>query len=147
MPYYKITESDKLKRRVRKLKKLEQIIRFGGEENNQNLVWDTFFDLYHNPGDTAKYTLSALSAMSQAEYENVVEAFFAKVCYEFYKENGISNTQLYDPAMLAHLDLPPTADEAAIKKRFRELAKEYHPDAGGDSEKFIALMNAYKKLT
>ena len=139
-------ESAKLKRRIRKLKKLEQVMRFDGKNNNRDLVWDTFFDLRDTPGSTAKYTLSALVAMGQAEYESVVEAFFAKVYYELYKQNGISGAQLYDPAMLTHLDLPPTANEAAIKKRFRELAKEYHPDIGGDSKKFIELMDAYKQL-
>jgi len=146
MPYFKMTESAKLKRRIRKLKKLEQIMRFDGENNSHNLVWDTFFDLRDNPGDTAKYTLSALASMSREEYDSVVDAFFAKVYYEFCKKRLMLGVQLYDPTILANLNLPPTADEAAIKKRFRQLAKEYHPDAGGDSEKFIQLMKAYEEL-
>ena len=141
-----MTESAKLKRRVRKLKKLEQIMRFDGASNSCNLVWDTFFDLRDHPSGTAKYTLSTLAAMTQAEYDGVVDEFFAHICYEFYKKRLHAGVQLYDPAMLANLNLPPTADETAIKKKFRELAKEYHPDAGGDSKKFIELMNAYKQL-
>jgi curved DNA-binding protein CbpA len=34
-----------------------------------------------------------------------------------------------------------------IKRRFRELALKYHPDRGGDSEKFIEILDVYKKLT
>ncbi|HEY8420442.1 MAG TPA: J domain-containing protein [Thermoclostridium sp.] len=48
--------------------------------------------------------------------------------------------------MLKQFGLPYDADMDAIKKRFRELAKKYHPDTGGDSTKFIELMEAYKKL-
>jgi len=33
-----------------------------------------------------------------------------------------------------------------IKRRFRELAKKYHPDCGGDSERFIELIGVYEQL-
>jgi len=33
-----------------------------------------------------------------------------------------------------------------VKKRFRELAKIYHPDVGGDAVKFIELMTLYRRL-
>lgn len=75
---------DELKRRLRRLKKLEMKIR---PNNYSGLIWDDFFNL-----------------------------------------------QDYD------------ADINAVKKKFRELAKEYHPDVGGDSEKFIDLMENYRKL-
>ena len=39
--------------------------------------------------------------------------------------------------------IPDNAED--IKTRFRTLAKEMHPDAGGDKEKFIALQEATKK--
>jgi curved DNA-binding protein CbpA len=44
------------------------------------------------------------------------------------------------------LGLRSDADENDIKKKFRELAKKYHPDAGGDAAMFIELMDDYKKL-
>ena len=45
------------------------------------------------------------------------------------------------------LDLPESADIAMIKKRFRELAKQYHPDAGATSnERFHEINNAYQLL-
>lgn len=37
-------------------------------------------------------------------------------------------------AALSVLDLPPEADEEDIKQRRRELARELHPDVGGDDE-------------
>ncbi len=37
----------------------------------------------------------------------------------------------------------PTMDE--LKKRYRTLAKENHPDRGGDPEKFEQITKAYKE--
>lgn len=45
------------------------------------------------------------------------------------------------------LDLPESADLAMIKKRFRKLAKHYHPDTGATShERFHEINNAYQLL-
>jgi curved DNA-binding protein CbpA len=53
----------------------------------------------------------------------------------------------YDTGILLKWGMPYDADAAAMKKRFRDLAKLYHPDTGGDEGQFIALMEDYKKLT
>ena len=138
---------DNLKRRVRKLKHFEKTIRSQNSIGNDiPLVWDKFFDLRNNPNDKALYTLSKLANMSQEDYKVVVDAFFARVYYEIYAYKGITNEIIYDVELLAQLDLPPVADEIAVRKRFREMAKVYHPDAGGDAAKFIKLMQAYRKL-
>lgn len=45
------------------------------------------------------------------------------------------------------LDLPETADRRMIKKKFRSLAKKYHPDKGYTShEKFNEINRAYRLL-
>ena len=44
------------------------------------------------------------------------------------------------------MGLAPDASATDIKRRFRELAKKYHPDSGGDQSKFIELMENYHKL-
>jgi hypothetical protein len=47
----------------------------------------------------------------------------------------------------AILGIPETADLHMIKKRFKHLAKEYHPDRGAQSrEKFHEINNAYQLL-
>ncbi|GAB3422950.1 hypothetical protein GCM10027435_28250 [Haloparvum alkalitolerans] len=47
----------------------------------------------------------------------------------------------------ATLDLSADADEAAVKRAYREKAKELHPDAaGGDEEAFKELNAAYERL-
>lgn len=49
------------------------------------------------------------------------------------------------------LNVPRDADEAAIKKAYRKLAKEYHPDRNADkpgaAERFSAITAAYDLLT
>lgn len=45
------------------------------------------------------------------------------------------------------LGVPEAADTALIKKTFKRLAKQYHPDRGSQSrEKFIEVNNAYQFL-
>ena len=143
-----------LKHKVRKLKKVEITIRFPNSPSDKalskkTLVWNNFFDLnvYDIPRDNSKYCLHKLAAMTREEYKAVVNEFFSRVYYEFYLENGIIYAGVYDPAVLARLDLPPHADEDGIRAKFRELAKKYHPDNGGDAAKFIELMKTYRELT
>jgi|SRR5690554_1440705 len=50
-----------------------------------------------------------------------------------------------DPWALLHLR--PGAPQAIIKAVWRELAKELHPDKGGDPQQFIKVKAAYDKLT
>ena len=199
---------DDLKRRIRKLKKLEIKIRFGDKwttgcasppgsrrsgdhwqtrasasgHRQALLVWDDFFDLnetVHIPvsklaskpagkpankpaskpsvksGDQpqdqpadkpARYTLKQLATMSKEAYKEVVSEFFWNVYYRYYRENGIMDRYAYDPDILSQLGLPFDADSQTIKKRFRDLAKRYHPDAGGNAAQFIEFMEQFKKL-
>lgn len=139
---------DEIKRKVRKLKKLEVRIRFNGIiQPGSNLIWDHFFELSGKRNGRAKYSLYVLASMSQEEYSHVIDEYISMIYSELYKEYHTSGeVGVYNPVILSRLDLPSNADEATIKKRFRELAKKYHPDTGGNAEKFIELMEDYKRL-
>lgn len=47
---------------------------------------------------------------------------------------------------LAVLGLPPHATPQQIKKRYRNLAKRYHPDRGGDPRQMQRIIAAYELL-
>ena len=49
--------------------------------------------------------------------------------------------------LLALLDLPASADAAAVKARYRALAKAHHPDVNpGSAEHFASITAAYQQL-
>jgi hypothetical protein len=137
-----------VKRRLRELKQIERKVRStNGQDAQRALVWDAFFDLRETGRTKAKYSLRDLADMDREEYRRAVAAYWAAVYFELFRETGFSGGINRDPGALLQLGLPTDADEAAVKRRFRELAKTYHPDAGGDTEEFIRLMEAYRKLT
>ena len=139
-----------MKRKVRKLKRFENIVRAqNGMGADIPFVWDRFFNLRDGciPESAALHSLSELVAMSRDEYKTVADEFFARVYYEVYIYNGIIDATIYDPSLLEKLGLPPIANEAAVKKRFRELAKQHHPDTGGDAAEFIKVMKVYRALS
>lgn len=44
------------------------------------------------------------------------------------------------------LGLPPNATPDQIKRRYRALAKRYHPDRGGDQKQMQRIIAAYELL-
>jgi curved DNA-binding protein CbpA len=46
------------------------------------------------------------------------------------------------------LGVGPDADEAAVRRAYRERAKETHPDTdGGEEDEFKRVNRAYERLT
>lgn len=127
------------KHKLRKLKKLEYKLRFGHAMNIApdklpRMIWDVYFDLSGAPVSRARYCLRQIDAMDQNTFKSVIDSYMADVYFRAY---GISmNAKDYDPDALSMLGLPLDADEEMVKRRFRELAKQYHPDAGGDAAQF-----------
>lgn len=141
--------TDELKRKLRNLKKMEINIRFNNRAltGKEKLVWDEFFSTKIDYDNTAKYNIKQLAEMGHEKFKDIVDEYFYHVYSRYYTENGITLSGLYDPNLLAVLGLSEDASTDDIKKKFRELVLRYHPDKGGDSEKFIELLDAYKKLT
>jgi hypothetical protein len=137
-----------LKYKLRQLRRLEQTIRSKNPpaKSTLPLVWDLFFST--KPGIShVKYPISKIMAMSDVEYKCVIEEYFLRVYFQNWKENGYTIGDVYNSQLLEQLDLQPYAGLQDIKKRFRELAMRYHPDHGGDAEKFLELMGIYEQLT
>ena len=44
------------------------------------------------------------------------------------------------------LGVSPDASEDEIKKAYRKLCRKYHPDVGGDANKFDELTKAYDMI-
>jgi hypothetical protein len=139
--------TDQLKRKLRQLKKLELRIRFKDQPiiGTQKLVWDVFFSTKTN-NSSVKYSLPSLLKLRREEFKAIVEEYFYRLYFQNFQENGLKVVDVYDPQLLSLLGLPAYAGIVGIKARFRELAKRYHPDHGGDSEKFIELMGIYERL-
>lgn len=142
-----------VKKKLRNQKKLECALRTSGQlKSGPDLVWDSFFDLSENGPNgqektkKARYGLNALCAMTREQLKAVIDEYWAYVYGELFQDGIIQGRLLYNREALIQLGLPCDADEAAVKKRFRELAKKHHPDAGGDPARFIELMGLYRKL-
>ena len=130
---------DEIKRKTRKLKKLEIKIRFGHigfADNKQelfrrlshtSLVWDEFFDLHEVCKKEVKYSIGRLAAMDKDEFKNVVSEFFFNLYYRYYKENGIVNIHLYDPDILAQMGLPLMQTAMRLRSDFVSLPSNTIP--------------------
>lgn len=89
----------------------------------------------------------------------VVAAFVGAAIYAYeirdelsaYKEYGHSGwlgrlrTGTGDAPALNALGLAPTATLEEVERAYRELAKQAHPDRGGDVEQFKRLQAAYER--
>lgn len=140
---------NQLKRKLRELKKAEERIRFrhSVHSSQKSYVWDDYFCTKSFNNLMVKYPLWKLVKLDKQQLKEVFEDYFYGIYFQKYKESGLHFDDIYDPDVLAVFGLPPGTPLEDIKRKFRELAKKYHPDHGGDHEKMIDLLDAYRKLT
>jgi hypothetical protein len=140
---------DDLKKKLRELKRFEIETRFKGQllTGKEDLVWNRFFSTRSEYDTSVKYPMNYIILIDKQNVKEIFSEFFCMVYFKYYQENGITHKNLYSPELLSMLGLPPDSTANDIKKQFRELAKKYHPDCGGDSEKFIEMLEVYHKLT
>lgn len=134
-----------LKQKLRQLKKLETQIRFQNQKSEQHkqYVWSKYFSTKDENNSCVKYNMKKLIKMNHDELKEVFNEYFYQVYFQYYRENAIAVGEMYDVELLERLGLPPNSSKDAIKSKFRELAKIYHPDLGGESNKFIELIDIY----
>lgn len=142
-------EVEQLKRKLRELKKAEKRIRFSYKAPlaMKKYVWDDYFSTKSFNELTVKYPLWKIIKFTEQEFEEIFEEYFYSVYFQQCKENGLSLDDIYNVEILSVFGLNPGATIDDVKKKFRELAKKYHPDRGGDNDKMIEIINAYHKLT
>ncbi len=58
-----------------------------------------------------------------------------------------AHTMLERQQALKVLGLPSNATPQQIKRRYRTLAKQYHPDRGGNQQQMQRIIAAYELLT
>ena len=134
--------SDDLKRKLREIKRFELKIR----SDNRDLVWNKFFSLKNSANKDVKYTFDTLSLMTKEELAAIIEEYFYHVYYWYYKERGMVDNSFIDIDILTELGLPINSDYNDVIRTFREKVKSYHPDNGGDVDKFLAIMESYNKF-
>lgn len=139
---------DKLKRKLRELKKVEAKIRFEhvSSMTPKKYVWDEYFSTKSINELTVKYPIWKLLKFDKQALKEVFEEYFYSVYFQKYKDMGLEFDEIQDPSVLSYFGLTPGASVDDIKKKFRELAKKYHPDCGGSGEKMIEVLDAYHRL-
>jgi len=64
-----------------------------------------------------------------------------------FQEYLIEKTMSFDKALQVFgMDTESAADKLALKKKYRDLAMQHHPDKGGDEEMAKEINNAYEVL-
>lgn len=142
-----------LKQKLRKLKRQELMLRYGFPFDYCNdpantksleklpLVWNDLFNLKESNRNTARYSLNQLERMDEEQLKLIFDEFWFQLYYRMYQEKGLTMIDVQQPELLNYLGLSFDADKEMVKKRFRELYKIYHPDEGGNQDKFIELMD------
>jgi curved DNA-binding protein CbpA len=65
-----------------------------------------------------------------------------------FKDYLIEITMTFDKALeVFGMDAEKAADKLALKKKYRDLAKQHHPDHGGDAKMFREVGDAYEVLS
>lgn len=149
---------DEIKRKLRELKRLEAKLYMNDIEAQKNRmesvkgphsaepVWNRFFDLKDECSKNVRYSINRLLLMNKEEFKDVIEEYLYHVYYQYYIANEASDNSIIEPEILTQLELSLNSDINDAKRKLRELLKTYHPDNGGDSSKFIEIMEKYKSL-
>jgi DnaJ-domain-containing protein 1 len=137
-----------LKRTLRQLRQLELTLRFGRApaQDHPPLVWDVFFSTKAADSRPVKYPLSYLLQVEREEFKAILDEYFARIYAHTADGQSLNQADVYDPKLLARLGLPPDAGSNEIKQQFRALAKQYHPDRGGETTQFVELVALYESL-
>jgi len=130
-----------LKRKLRDLRQLER--RFRGVGEGHPLVWDDYFTT--REGGRARYPLKTLSVFDRESRRAVFTRYLSDV-FATSLSLGSPSGRPQRLRVIHLLGLAEDASDEAIVRRFRERAKELHPDLGGDADAMVELLNHYTAM-
>ena len=113
--------------------------------------WNTKFERCEVIGITPKKiiiqspTLGKLF-LNRKAFERDGRAYHSKPCEYFYPKPEApqyTKRKAADFSCFRVLGISPFSNSDAVKKAYREKAKQFHPDTGGTNAEFIALKQAY----
>lgn len=90
--------------------------------------------------EAAKLSQDQLEELNRALDEYILR----QMCFKSEIVEEIA--RLHEDSAYAILGVSPDATDAEIKKAYRLIAMQCHPDKGGDKEEFQELHNAYEKI-
>lgn len=73
----------------------------------------------------------------------LIDSYKSKVMLEWWK--GIGNSGFGSSLAFCKFGFNKCKDEREVKRLYRKLSKELHPDMGGDQAKFIEMKQEYNK--
>lgn len=74
----------------------------------------------------------------------LIDSYKSKVMLEWWK--GIGNSGFGSSLAFCKFGFNKCKDEREVKRLYRKLSKELHPDMGGDQAKFIEMKKEYDKV-
>jgi DnaJ-domain-containing protein 1 len=130
------------------MRQLELTLRFGHAPapDHPPLVWDGFFSTKDADCQSVKYSLSHLLQLEREEFKAILDEYVSRIYTQTAQDRTLSQADVYDPQLLAQFGLPPDAGSSEIKQRYRAMARQYHPDRGGESAQFVQLVALYERL-
>ena len=134
--------ASELKRKLRALKRFEISLR-GLEPSGQTstkLVWDRYFST--NDSATVRYPFMTLSVLDRPSRKRIIVEYLEAVVLAAFGFQ-LGSTAPARRELTHFLGIPAEADSDTVRKRFREVAHELHPDHGGDTGVMAELLRLY----
>lgn len=104
-------------------------------------IYDEKEDFVLNDKNVKRYVETTMFTMYAMKYTRVIDEMLSRLTDDLF--NCIMNHKsfiTYDKYGFSKCDT-----EREVKKLYRTLSKELHPDCGGDEQQFIAMNNSYNK--
>lgn len=79
--------------------------------------------------------ITNLENTTEEDVESLLTSFWGKYLANDHRQEALEALDLQDPV-----------DPVTIRKRYKQLAMEHHPDRGGDKERLQAINAAMKRL-